>query len=99
VLYSFQGGGDGSSPTSTLLVGAAGRLYGTTSAGGGSCDCGTVFRLDATSGSETVLHSFGSSGDGAYPYYGLTQDSSGNLYGTTVQGGSFNQGAVFELTP
>ncbi len=99
VLYSFQGGGDGSSPTSTLLIGASGRFYGTTSAGGGSCDCGTIFELDATSRSETVLHSFGSSGDGAYPYYGLTQDSSGNLYGTTVRGGSFNQGAVFELTP
>ena len=99
VLYSFRGGSDGSSPTSTLIAGASGRLYGTTSAGGGSCDCGTIFDLDATSGSETVLHSFGSSGDGAYPYYGLTQDSGGNLYGTTVQGGTFNQGAVFELTP
>lgn len=99
VLYSFRGGSDGSSPTSTLLVGASGRLYGTTSAGGGSCDCGTIFEFDATSGSETVLHSFGSSGDGAYPYYGLTQDSGGNLYGTTVQGGTFNHGAVFELTP
>ncbi len=99
VLYSFRGGSDGSSPTSTLIAGASGRLYGTTSAGGGSCDCGTIFDLDATSGSETVLHSFGSSGDGAYPYYGLTQDSGGHLYGTTVQGGTFNQGAVFELTP
>jgi uncharacterized repeat protein (TIGR03803 family) len=98
VLYSFKGGNDGSSPTSTPLM-ASGRLYGTTSAGGGSCNCGTIFVVDTASGSEKVLHSFGGSGDGAYPYYGLTQDPSGNFYGTTVQGGSFNQGAVFELTP
>jgi uncharacterized repeat protein (TIGR03803 family) len=98
VLYSFAGGGDGSSPTSTLLL-ASGTLYGTTSAGGGSCNCGTIFSVNATSGSESVLHEFGGSGDGAFPYYGLTQDAAGNLYGTTVEGGSANQGTVFEFTP
>jgi uncharacterized repeat protein (TIGR03803 family) len=98
VLYSFAGSGDGSSPTSTLVL-ASGTLYGTTSAGGGSCNCGTIFGVNAMSGSESVLHGFGGSGDGAFPYYGLTQDAAGNLYGTTVQGGSANQGTVFELTP
>jgi uncharacterized repeat protein (TIGR03803 family) len=99
VLYSFKGGSDGSSPTSTLVLGASRELYGTTSAGGGSCDCGTIFSVDAKSGKEKVLHSFGGTGDGAYPYYGMTQDASGNFYGTTVAGGSSNQGTVFEFTP
>ena len=98
VLYSFQGGSDGSSPTATLVL-KNGELYGTTSAGGGSCGCGTVFKVDTRSGSETVLHAFGSGNDGAYPYYGMTLDASGNLYGTTVAGGSFGQGIVFEVTP
>lgn len=99
VLYSFQGGNDGSSSTSTLLFGKSGDLYGTTSAGGGTCDCGTIFKVDPKTGKETMLHAFGGAGDGAYPYYGLTPDGAGNLYGTTVAGGSHNQGAIFEFTP
>lgn len=99
VLYSFKGGSDGSSSTSTLLFGSSGQLYGTTSAGGGSCDCGTIFRFDPASRKETVLHSFGTGIDGAYPYYGLTADGSGNLYGTTVAGGTFGQGTVFKFKP
>ena len=98
VLYSFQGGSDGSSPTATLVL-KNGELYGTTSAGGGSCGCGTVFKVDTRSGSETVLHAFGSGSDGAYPYYGLTFDAKGNLYGATVAGGAFGQGTVYEFTP
>jgi uncharacterized repeat protein (TIGR03803 family) len=38
--------------------------------------------------------------NGAFPYYGsLITDSSGNLYGTTVQGGSTGLGTVFKVTP
>jgi uncharacterized repeat protein (TIGR03803 family) len=98
VLYSFEGGTDGGSPTATLVF-KSGELYGTTSAGGGSCGCGTIFEVNAGSGSEKVLHSFGSGADGAYPYYGLTLDASGNFYGATVAGGSFGQGTVYEFTP
>jgi uncharacterized repeat protein (TIGR03803 family) len=98
VLYSFIGGDDGSSSTSTLTFGGDGYLYGTTSAGGGSCDCGTIFKVNSKSGKEAVLHAFGGS-DGAYPYYGLTRDPSGNFYGTTVQGGAHNAGTVFEYVP
>jgi uncharacterized repeat protein (TIGR03803 family) len=99
VLYSFKGGNDGSAPTSTLLSFSGTTLYGTTSAGGGSCGCGTVFAVDAKSGKEKVLHAFSGGSDGAYPYYGVTADSSGNLYGTTVAGGTENQGTVYEVTP
>ena len=79
VLYSFRGGSDGSASTSTLIFGAPGVLYGTTSAGGGSCDCGTIFSLNVKSKKEQVLHAFGSGADGAYPYYGMTMDSRGNF--------------------
>jgi uncharacterized repeat protein (TIGR03803 family) len=99
VLYSFLGGSDGSYTTSTLLFGPSGDLYGTTSSGGGSCDCGTIFKVNPTSGAEQVLHNFGSGTDGAYPYYGLTAGQNGNFYGTTVAGGTFGQGVVFEFTP
>jgi uncharacterized repeat protein (TIGR03803 family) len=102
VLYNFQGGTDGSFPTTTLLFDATGALYGTTSTGGRpSCDCGTVFSLNLSSGhwKEKLLHRFGVGRDGSYPNYGLTFDQTGNLYGTTPVGGTSGQGLVFRLTP
>ena len=95
VLYSFTGGADGANPHAGLVPDAQGNLYGTTYFGGdpacvseGTYGCGTVFKLD-TSGNETVLHSFaGHPGDGANPEAGLVRDAQGNLYGTTLTGGS-----------
>jgi uncharacterized repeat protein (TIGR03803 family) len=83
----------------------AGNLYGTTTSSPG-CGFGTVFKL-TSSGSETVLHSFCLSTDGLLPYAGLIADASGNLYGTTSQGGSSANciggvggcGTVFKVTP
>jgi uncharacterized repeat protein (TIGR03803 family) len=72
------------------------NLYGTTTGGGTlTCDCGVVFKLDTT-GTETVLHRFKGL-DGANPQAGLTGDSAGNLYGTTLQGGASGFGVVFKL--
>lgn len=99
VLYSFAAGNDGNSPTSTLLFTGSRVLYGTTSAGGGSCNCGTVFKLDAKTGAESIVHAFTGGRDGAYPYYGLAPGSKGDLLGTTVAGGTSNAGTVFEITP
>lgn len=102
VLYSFQGDTDASFPTSTLVFDAAGNLYGTSSTGGNpSCDCGTIFKLEPSPGgwNESVLHSFGGSGDGASPNYGLTPDGMGNYFGVTPVGGLYGQGVVFQITP
>ncbi len=50
------------------------------------------------SGTFAVLHSFvGGSSDGAAPQSGLIRDKNGNLYGTTVYGGSSNFGVVFRV--
>jgi len=48
---------------------------------------------------ESVLYTFTSGADGGNPYAGPILDSKGNLYGTTVYGGAYNYGAVFELSP
>jgi uncharacterized repeat protein (TIGR03803 family) len=101
-LYTFQGGTDGSFPTTTLLFDSAFTLYGTTSTGGRpSCDCGTIFSLKLSRGhwKEKLLHHFGVGRDGSYPIYGLTFDASGNLFGTTPVGGAAGQGMVFQLAP
>jgi uncharacterized repeat protein (TIGR03803 family) len=45
----------------------------------------------------TVLHTFTGKGDGQGPYAGVIRDSTGNLYGTTRSGGSFDVGTVFQI--
>jgi uncharacterized repeat protein (TIGR03803 family) len=102
VLYSFGAGGsqDGANPYAGLLN-VNGTLYGTTRSGGRTgCDdggCGTVFAI-TPSGSETVLHRFGGSGDGVHPYASLV-NVNGKLYGTTREGGASTYGTVFAITP
>jgi uncharacterized repeat protein (TIGR03803 family) len=107
VLYSFgtNGPNDGSGSMGKLLADGQGNLYGTTKLGG-SGGSGTVFELTPEAGgtwSETVLYNFCSQSncsDGAYPEAGLVSDTAGNLYGSTLAGGSIlSWGAVFELSP
>jgi uncharacterized repeat protein (TIGR03803 family) len=99
VLYSFTGGADGGLPLAGLVRDEAGNFYGTTFFGGASaCGCGTVFKLDPTTGKETVLYSFtGYPVDGATPEAGLVRDRVGNLYGTTSSGGAYGDGIAFKL--
>jgi uncharacterized repeat protein (TIGR03803 family) len=103
VLTSFAGSG-AAYPTSALVWGRSGNLYGTTEEGG-DFGKGTVFEANAAN-AVTVLHSFGASGDGAYPVAGLVRDASGNFYGTTQGGGvtislcdPLGCGTVFRLDP
>ena len=100
VLYSFTGGTDGANPVAALVMDAAGRLYGTTSAGGSKGN-GTVFRLarGKTGWKEEVLYRFGSGTDGTIPVAGVTLDATGNLYGTASAGGTHGYGTVFQLKP
>jgi len=100
-LHNFGNGNDGAGPSSELVFDSAGNLYGTT-ANGGAFNQGTVFELTpGTNGgwTERVLHTFGNGQDGAEPIGGMIFDASGNLYGTTFNGGAHNGGTVFEITP
>jgi len=97
VLHSFTGAPDGANPYAGLAGDGRGNFYGTAQFGGAAQDSGVVFKVD-TAGTETVLHSFGeTAGDGACPTAGVIRDSAGNLYGTTVYGGTSGQGVVFKL--
>lgn len=98
MLHSFDHTGDGYAPVAGLID-VNGTLYGTTSSGSGSGSCafcGTVYSI-STSGSETVLHTFGTGSDGSYPLAGLI-DVKGTLYGTTDAGGSSGYGTVYSIT-
>jgi uncharacterized repeat protein (TIGR03803 family) len=118
-IYAFAGGANGEGPTARVILGPDGTLYGTTYAGGvsgcsGGYGCGTVFNLKPSptvckttlcSWVGTVLYSFNGGSDGANPLLGdLIFDQTGNLYGTTENGGvvgcSGNGcGTAFELSP
>lgn len=121
VVYRFTGSTDGLAPygLAPLIFDQSGDLYGTAFLGGkyGSCNvlgtyaCGAVFKL-ALSGdhwAESVLWSFGQQqDDGVEPASGVIFDPAGNLYGTTITGGTGSGcdvqghggcGTVYELTP
>jgi uncharacterized repeat protein (TIGR03803 family) len=96
VLYNFGVTADGTVPLSSVIRDSTGNLYGTLEQGG-TDHSGVVFKVDP-SGTETVLHSFtGSPSDGGYPMGGLLMDKSGNLYGTTMFGGTSGNGVVFKI--
>lgn len=96
VLHSFAGGSDGAHPQYGRLVrDDSGNLYGMTIQGGPG-NYGTIFKV-AADGSESLLHTFSTSGDGYWPNASLIADKKGHLYGMAQFGGSSNAGAVFRL--
>jgi uncharacterized repeat protein (TIGR03803 family) len=99
VLYNFTGTTDGANPYAQIARDHNGNLYGTTTlAGDPVCQCGTVFRVDA-SGTFTTLHTF-TGPDGMYPFYGaLIVDKSGTLYGTATGRGDYGDGVLFSIAP
>ena len=105
IIYSFKGYAqkDGAYPYyAGVTLDSAGNLYGTTYQGGSSTannlNYGTVYKLTAGTYKESVLWSFGTTGDGYYPYRGVIVVN-GKLYGTTNSGGLHGGGTVFEVTP
>jgi uncharacterized repeat protein (TIGR03803 family) len=108
VLHNFCAStncADGANPGGGMVMDSSGNLYGTTYDGGLSpSEDGVVFKLSLTE-SYSTLYIFGAvADDGADPEGQLALDNQGNLYGTTVNGGSNNtslggDGTVFKLSP
>jgi hypothetical protein len=102
ILYQFPNCADGCGPSFTLVPDEAGNLY-SSGAGGLDCggiSCGTVFKLAPQKNGTwkySVVHKFNGN-DGAFPY-GVTLDDKGNVFGTTMNGGKYNMGVAFEITP
>lgn len=104
VLYSFPGGNDGYFPgNGDLVFDPAGNMYNMTCCGGslGNGPYGTAFELTPSGGgwSYSVIYNFGSGSDGRNSNGGVIFDDSGNLYGTTMDGGLSGVGTVFQLVP
>lgn len=99
---------DGIDPDGTPVLDSAGNIYGTTESGL-SAQYGTVYKLTpVTTGkkkgtwTEEILHSFKTLKNGNWPQSAVVLDAAGNIYGTTTEGGKYNDehggnGTVFEL--
>ena len=103
-LYAFSGA-NGSGPDSTLVLGADGRLFGTTDGGGlgdgvlfGLSPAGNILPSVFSNWMETLLYSFTGGSDGASPGGSLVLDSSGNIYGSAATGGANHGGTLYEFT-
>jgi len=101
-LHSFAGSSDGNEPYAPVVLDARGNLYGTTYVGG-AAGYGVVYRLSRRQSGfwvEKILHTFEgqSANDGAQTFSGVVLDKNGNIFGTTLGGGKFAYGTVFELT-
>ncbi len=102
VLYSFQNPG----PVvayGNLVADSDGNLYGTDASGPGGGNDGAVYELlhpvpPSAQWTLNVLYTFTGS-DGSLPVGGVIFDHSGNLYGTASEGGTYDLGVVFRLTP
>jgi uncharacterized repeat protein (TIGR03803 family) len=96
ILYSLVGGYSG--PYNKLTLDANGNIYGFTNSAGAN-GWGSAFKLTPYNGSWkfTDLYDFVAGNDGAAPYGSLAVDSDGNIFGTAVIGGTWNQGIVFEI--
>ena len=108
-IFSFPSGGTGGCSASefpsadgTLTAGAHGKLYGVLCSAGTNA-AGLIYSFDPATTTFTSLHDFGAGSQGRVTGWGpnapLVLGADGNLYGSTGAGGTFDEGAIFEMTP
>jgi uncharacterized repeat protein (TIGR03803 family) len=103
MLYAFDGSPNNRNPNGYLTLDSVGNIFGTTSDGSTGCsyECGMVFELSRSKNGqwvESAVYTFDGT-HGASPNAGLVLDGTGNFYGSTLLGGNYGFGEVFELTP
>ena len=98
ILHQFTGGADGAgNPGAGLVFDRLGNLYGDSTEYGAN-NKGNVYSMSGPlKSTQIILHAFTGGSDGANPSVDLATDASGNLYGTTIGGGS-GYGLVFEMS-
>jgi uncharacterized repeat protein (TIGR03803 family) len=99
-LHPWGNKDDGTYPYGGMVFDTQGNMYGTSSGGGGHGGLGTVFEFTPSGKGwlEHNLHGFGTALDGQFPESNLIIDAAGNLYGVTVNGGTYGYGMVYEIT-
>jgi uncharacterized repeat protein (TIGR03803 family) len=100
MLYSFQGPPNDTVLPYGLIEGTDGDLWGV--GNGWIISGGGIFKI-TLAGKESLVYTFQPNSDGEYtdgesPSANLIQGSNGDFYGTTEEGGSANEGTIFQLT-
>jgi uncharacterized repeat protein (TIGR03803 family) len=106
IIHNFTGQQDGGVPTTGLAIDAAGNLYGTTRQGGqtqgGNCPgqgCGVAFKMTKRDGNWLLTPLCNNCMTGSLPSSRPAIAPNGILYGTTLYGGIFDQGVLYQLQP
>jgi uncharacterized repeat protein (TIGR03803 family) len=86
---------NGKTPVGDVALDSSGNIYGTAELGG-SNSLGTVWKIASGSSTITTIANFTGT-NGRHPSGNVTLDSSGNLYGTTSQGGASSDGNVWKV--
>lgn len=99
VILNLLGSQEGAYPWGGVAFDQEGNMYGVL-AHNGPAGYGTIYKLthSGLGWIETNLHGFTYGNDGAIPQGGLTVDPAGNVFGTTIYGGSGSGGIAFEET-
>jgi len=100
MLYSFQGPPNDTVLPLGLIEGTNGDLWGV--GNGWIISGGGIFKI-TLAGKESLVYTFEPNAEGAYvngegPYANLIQATNGDFYGTTEEGGSANEGTIFQIT-
>jgi uncharacterized repeat protein (TIGR03803 family) len=82
-------------PTAGLIADSQGNLYGSALVGGPTQN-GSIFELTAGSHTFSTVATFNGT-DGSGPVGNLAVDSKGDLFGVTGEGGTDNDGTIFEI--
>lgn len=101
VLYAFQGSNDVGNPYNDVTFDAAGNLYGAVTYAGLFPEGGGVYSLTRSQGGWTynLLFEFPGLPNGNESFAPLFFDHSGNILGTTLEGGTEGNGVVFKMVP
>ncbi len=98
VLHDFAGGAaDGCSTVAGVVLDSKDNIYGNTSLCGASGQ-GTAWELN-NKNTLTLLHSFAGGADGSVAYGELLRTAKGELYGTTLEGGTADYGTLWSYLP
>lgn len=95
IFHTFSGS-DGSDLSTGVLEGSDGHLYGVTKSGGTNDD-GVVYKIAKDGTGFSVLHHFEDAVDGDGPSGELVEGTLGALFGTTLEGGTHDEGTVFSI--
>lgn len=93
-IYSFPVQNEGQRTTENLFEASNGKFYGVTSRGG-DFDKGVIFEYDPENNIYIKKYDFEDS-NGRYPSSSFIEVVTGKLIGTTIEGGTYGLGVIYE---